>query len=197
MSRKNLCEIVFILDRSGSMRIVKSDAIGGFNQFIEDQKKVPGDAQITLIQFDNEYETVFESKDIQEVSKLDDKTYTPRGTTALIDAIGKTIDDLGNRLSNIPEENRPEKVIIGILTDGHENSSVKYKNEDVKNKIKHQQEVYGWQFMFIAAGADQWDQAQSWGLDKSQYINVAHNAQGTKCAFASYGSRVAAFRTGK
>lgn len=194
--KKGLTEIIFILDRSGSMASVESDAIGGFNQFIKEQIDVPGEARFTLVQFDDKYEVVFENNLISDVEMLNDKTYRPRGTTALIEAVCKTIDDVGKRLYNTPDKQRPELVIIAILTDGHENASGKeYTNDLVKEKIEHQQSIYNWKFDFVAAGPDQWDQATQWGLNRGQYLNVAASGRGMNLAFSNYTSKVTAMRT--
>jgi uncharacterized protein YegL len=120
--KENLTELVFILDRSGSMGTMAKEAIGGFNAFLEEQKKLPGEAKLTLALFDHQYSLVCNGKDIKDVEPLDDKTYVPRGTTALLDAIGRTIDDVGSRLSATTEAERPSKILVAILTDGQENA---------------------------------------------------------------------------
>ena len=169
-------EIVCIIDRSGSMQSIVTDAIGGFNSFLEDQKKIPGEATLTYIQFDTEYEVVHENKPIQDVNPIDSKTYVPRGGTALLDAIGKTIDTVGKRLSSTPEENKPDKVIFVILTDGEENSSSKYSLTKIKEKITHQKDKYQWEFIFLAANQDAFAGAFNMGIDRKD--TTAFNATG-------------------
>lgn len=153
--KENLTEIIFIVDRSGSMSGIKSDVIGGYNSFIDEQRKVKDqEANITFIQFDDKYEKLYESVDINEIKNLSDATYIPRGMTALYDAIGKTIVETGERLSNMPETERPSKVLVVIITDGYENSSQEYSQSKIKEMISHQETKYSWDFIFIAANID-------------------------------------------
>lgn len=149
--KKGLSELIFILDMSGSMSSLTKDTIGGFNSMIEKQKSVEGDANITLICFDHEYELVYDNISIKEIPVLTEEKYCPRGTTALYDAIGRTIDSVGKRLSKTAEEDRPEKVIVSITTDGHENASNDYSHNKIKEMIEHQQEKYNWEFIFLGA----------------------------------------------
>src|SRR3990167_7460886 len=132
MSNNNYTDITFILDRSGSMIPIKQDVIGGFNSFITEQKALPGKLKVTLVQFDNVYEAVFVAKSVDQVPVLDSNSYQPRGSTALLDAIGRTINDTGARLRRMSEKDRPAKVLVIIYTDGQENAS----NEFTKDKIK-------------------------------------------------------------
>ena len=162
--KRGLVEIVCIIDRSGSMSVLVNDAIGGFNSFLADQKKQPGEAYLTFIQFDNEYEVVHENKPIKDVPALTADTYRPRGSTALLDAIGKTIDDVGRRLTNTPDDKKPEKVIVVILTDGEENASHIFKRGEIKEKIKHQEEKYSWTFLYLGANQDAFAEASSMGI---------------------------------
>ena len=137
---KNLTEIVFVLDRSGSMKPLEEDTIGGFTEFIEKQRKIEGEAYITTVQFDTSYQVLHEHVALDEVKPLTKDDYSARGGTALLDAVGRTIDNLGVRLSNTPEEERPEHVIFVITTDGEENSSMSYSLQKVREMIAHQQE---------------------------------------------------------
>lgn len=141
---KNHTEIICVVDRSGSMKKIKDDAIGGFNSFLASQKEVPGSASLTLVLFDNHYDLIHNNVPIQDVKELDDKTYVPRGTTALFNAIGKTIDDIGIRLANTTEDERPNKILFIILTDGDENASRFYDQEKINHMISHQTEKYNW-----------------------------------------------------
>lgn len=151
---QNLVEIAFILDRSGSMESLKEQAITGFNHFLADQLNHPGAARLTLVLFDDEYLVPVEARPLREVPALDASTYVPRSSTALLDAIGQTIDRLGQRLANTPGPERPGQVIVAILTDGLENASVRYKWEDIAGRIRHQREKYNWQFLFLGANQD-------------------------------------------
>lgn len=159
--RSDLTEIVAIMDRSGSMQSCKKDSEGGLNAFIDAQKKQPGDARLTLVQFDTEVETVLASKPIKEapVCRLD-----PRGMTALYDAVGSTIDSLGARLAALPENERPGLVVVVIITDGGENASKDYTGEKVRAMVAHQQEKYSWKFVYIGANQDAFTEASKIGI---------------------------------
>ena len=151
---KNLTEIAFILDRSGSMAPVTEAAITGFNEFLRDQQKTEGQARLTLVLFDNEYLVPLDCIPVQEAVALDTTTYIPRGSTALLDAIGTTIDRLGTRISTMPEPDRPRQVIVAIFTYGYENSSEKFTWKDISHKILEQTNTYKWQFLFLGANQD-------------------------------------------
>ena len=151
---KNLTEIAFILDRSGSMAPVTEAAITGFNEFLRDQQKTEGQARLTLVLFDNEYLVPLDCIPVQEAVALDTTTYVPRASTALLDAIGSTIDRVGARIAAMPEPDRPGQVIVAILTDGYENSSQKFTWKDISHKILEQTNTYKWQFLFLGANQD-------------------------------------------
>ena len=159
----NLTEIVFILDRSGSMAGLESDVIGWFNSFIENQSKMDGRVIVTAVLFDHEYELLWNGIDAR-IARLTSIEYYVRGCTALLDAVGKTILDVERRLSMQPEEKRPGKVIFVITTDGLENASREFSYEKVKGLIKHQQERYGWEFVFLGANIDVAKEADSLGI---------------------------------
>lgn len=152
--QNDLTEIAYVLDRSGSMQTLASDAIGGFNSFISEQKQVEGRANFTLVLFDHDYQVIHKNVDIQQVPELDARTYVPRGQTAMLDAVGRTIHELGAHLAAQHESERPGKVIIAIFTDGLENASKSYNHEQLAAMIKHQQEKYSWEFIFLAANQD-------------------------------------------
>jgi hypothetical protein len=158
---KNLTEIVLVVDRSGSMSLCKTDAQGGINAFIEKQKNEPGDANLTLVQFDNEYEFVENGTPIKDVKPY---VLEPRSMTALLDAVGRAISETGSRLAAMDEPSRPGLVIVVIVTDGKENASKEYKNDQIKEMIKEQQEKYNWQFIFLGATADTFDVATAIGI---------------------------------
>jgi len=194
--KKGFTEIICVIDRSGSMGSIKDDAIGGFNSFLEAQQKLPGEASLTYVQFDQCYEVVHENKPLQDVPLLDEQTYVPRGTTALLDAIGKTITDVGKRLSNTSEESKPEKVIMVILTDGQENSSREYRLSGIKDMITHQKEKYLWEFMFLGANQDAFEEAAMLGIDKGSTISFDANSRGVFMAYNSINKTVSAYRGG-
>lgn len=171
--KENLTEIICLLDRSGSMNSIITDAIGGFNKFLKDQKEVLGEAKLTLALFDDEYEIIHNGINIQSVPELNSLTYVPRGWTALYDAVGKTINTVGERLAKLSEEERPSKVIFVILTDGHENSSKEFTGQKIKEMIKHQKEKYSWMFVFLGANLDANKTASGMGISNS--IQFASN----------------------
>jgi len=187
-------EIVCIIDRSGSMSSIKDDAIGGFNQFIDEQKKIPGEATVTYTQFDTIYEIIYANKPINEVPELNAKTYVPRGMTALHDAVGRTIDEVGARLEKMSKNDRPDKVIIAILTDGHENSSKEYSHNRVQEMIKHQKEKYSWEFIYLGASEDAFDVGISFGLDAKDIFRFAATGQGVRDAYGTMSQTVASYR---
>ena len=150
----NLTEIAFILDRSGSMQSMIEPAITGFNRLLREQQQEPGNARFSLILFDDRYEVPCQSLPISEVVELDSATFVPRGSTALLDAIGRTIDELGARLAATPEADRPCQVIVAILTDGEENASHLFTWGQISTRIRHQTETYGWRFLFLGANQD-------------------------------------------
>lgn len=147
-------EIAFILDRSGSMYSHVEAAVAGFNDFLRDQQEVAGKARITLVLFDDQYEVPIDNLPVSEVTSIDQNVYTPRGSTALLDAIGKTIKNFRKRIKELPKEKRPDKVIFAIFTDGLENASCKYDWLDVGKMIRKRQKKDGWEFLFLAAGQD-------------------------------------------
>jgi uncharacterized protein YegL len=187
----NLSEIVCIVDRSGSMDAIRSDAIGGFNSFLNEQKKEPGDATLSLVLFNHEYALVHDNVNIAEVPPLDGKTYVPQGMTALLDAIGRTLDSVGQRLSQTPEAKRPRKVIVAILTDGLENASREYSRGKVSEMIKHQREVYSWEFIFLAANQDAIASAKSISIGAKDAVAFQSTGEGIRSAHAVMSREVA------
>jgi len=188
--RKELTEIVCVVDRSGSMGAMRREAIGGFNAFLSAQKAEPGEAVLTLVLFDHEYELVHDAVPIAQVPPLDGETYEPRGTTALLDAVGRTIDDVGRRLAGTPEPQRPDKVIVAILTDGLENASQDYTHRKVAKMIAHQREKYSWEFVFLAANQDAIATAARMSIDAADAIGFAGTAEGVRDAYVCMSSEV-------
>ena len=193
---KDYTEIVVIVDRSGSMEVIREDSIGGFNAFVEDQKKVPGAANLTLVLFNNKYKFVLDSVPLGMVKPLDKSTYVPMGTTALLDAMGHTIDSVGDRLFMMNEADRPSKVIVAILTDGLENASLDYSRERIFEMVSHQREVYKWEFFFLAANQDAIQSGTSYGIPAAATSNFVADAEGTRSAYGAMSSSVKSARTG-
>jgi hypothetical protein len=184
-------EIACILDRSGSMASIAPDAIGGFNTFLASQKAEPGDTRFTLILFDNEYLPVHRSARVANVAPLNATTFVPRGSTALLDAIGRTLDDLAALVGALPAALRPDKVIVAILTDGEENSSVHFTRPQIHRKITHFRELLGWEFVFLAANQDAFTAAEAIGIRKDDAAAFSATADGAAVAFSEMSSRVA------
>ena len=162
--RNDLTDITMVVDRSGSMESIKADAEGGVNAFIDEQKNASGAALLTLVQFDNEYEFVHSGISIQQVSRF---TLVPRGSTALLDAVGRAINETGARLTAMEESQRPGLVVFVIVTDGQENSSREFNRDQIRSMIEHQQSVYSWQFTFLAANQDAFAEGTSLGIAAS------------------------------
>jgi uncharacterized protein YegL len=196
MPKKNHAEIICILDRSGSMESIAEDAMGGFNSFIEDQKKVPGTASVSLVLFDHEYLNVYENKNINDVQKLTEETFVPRGMTALLDAVGRTINTVGERLSKTPEEDRPEKVMVCILTDGFENKSKEFTKDKIKEMITHQREKYSWEFSYVGANVDAFAEAGAMGISQVYTASFLSTGEGTREAYKSLNKMSSSYRTG-
>lgn len=193
--KKGYVEIISILDRSGSMSSIKDDAIGGFNNFLNEQKKLPGKASFSIILFDNEYEVLKDNIDIQDIDLLTDKTFVPRGCTALLDAVGKTINSVGDRLSKTKEEDRPEKVMVCIVTDGQENASHNFTKTKIKDMIEHQRSKYGWEFLYLGANQDSFSEASSYGISSAYTSNFKADSFGMLSGCMYLSSTVASFRS--
>ena len=191
---KNYTEIAFVLDRSGSMESCKEAAIEGFNKFLSEQQAEEGHARLTLVLFDDEYLVPFQSVPVKEVVGLNSKTYVPRNSTALLDAIGQTIDDLGARLSQLPEEARPAQVIVTILTDGEENASCKFSWKDVAARIKHQTDAYHWTFLFLGANQDAIATAAQMNIVAANSSGYVADDMGSRSSAVSLSRKVSAMR---
>ncbi|MES2996547.1 MAG: hypothetical protein V4733_07030 [Verrucomicrobiota bacterium] len=181
-------EIAFILDRSGSMQSMRHAAIDGFNQFLRDQQAAADNPSLTLVLFDHEILTLHDSVPVAEICLLDEDTFVPRGSTALLDAIGDTIDRLGKRFSSLPPQQQPQHVAVAILTDGEENSSVRFTWQDIAKRIKHQSENYSWEFLFLGAGIDAIATAAKINIaahNSATYLNDGHGIHAASQA-ASY-----------
>ena len=191
----NLTEIIAILDRSGSMEHLTADTIGGYNSFIKEQQNVSGEAVLTTVLFDDQYELLHDRVDIKKVRPITGKEYFARGSTALMDAMGKTIAAIGAKLHNTPEAERPAKVIVFIITDGEENSSVEYTQEKVKEIVELQRNTYKWEFIFIGANIDSFSTAGSLGIDTGNAFCIAADGDGTVRAHSAMRKAVSNYRT--
>lgn len=183
MPKKGLTEIVVVVDESGSMHSTADDAIGGFNSFIASQKEIEGEANVTLVLFDDKYQIVYNGLPIDYVSELTNETYIPGGSTALVDAVGKTIDLLSERISSLEEEEKPEKAIVIVITDGYENASKEYKGSDVSKKLKDYQSKEGWEVIFIGASEKILEQADDLGIKKDRMMSYSPSSRGTRSVY--------------
>lgn len=192
--KKNLTEVVFILDRSGSMSGLEADTIGGFNSMLEQQKSGEGEVYVSTVLFDNECEVVHDRVPIDKVPRMTRETYYVRGCTALLDAIGKAIHHIGNVHKYAREEDRPEKTLFVITTDGMENASREYSYDKVKKMVERQQKKYNWEFIFIGANIDAISTAESFGIRRERAVNYVCDEGGTAKVFASVNRAVGAMR---
>jgi hypothetical protein len=181
------------LDRSGSMQSIRTDTEGGFNAFIETQRKEPGDVHVTLAQFDDRYDLVYAGKPIADVPPL---VLEPRGMTALLDGIGKLVTDVGAELAARPEDERPEKVIVMVLTDGHENASREWRIDGIRSLIKQQEDTYSWEFLFFGADMDAVSVGRSMGFAADRSLSYGASAQGVGGAYAAAASYTSRARSG-
>lgn len=195
--KKGLTELVFIIDRSGSMCGLESDTIGGFNAMLKEQQAVEGEAFVTTVLFDDKYELLHDRIDIKALTPLTDKDYTVRGTTALLDAVGKTIHKIRKVQKSTTEDYRAEKVMFIILTDGQENASREYSADRIKKRIGHQKEKYGWEFIFIGANMDAVAEAGKLGIAADRAQNYSADGNGTSVAYTAMTFASTAFRNGK
>ena len=192
--KKNLTELVFILDRSGSMQGLEKDTIGGFNSMLQKQAKVPGDAFVSTILFDDRAEVLHDRVKIQQVRPMTEKEYYVRGCTALLDAIGGAIHHIGNIHKYSRSEDVPEHTLFVITTDGMENASRRYSAQKVKNMIQRQKEKYGWEFLFLGANIDAVETAGHLGIAPDRAVNYHCDSVGTRLNYQVVGEAVSAVR---
>ena len=191
--KKNLTELVFILDRSGSMAGLESDTIGGFNGMIEKQKKEAGEALVSTVLFDDKVQVIHDRVDIQKVEPVTQAQYYVRGCTALLDAVGGAIRHIQKIHKYIREEDRPEKTLFVITTDGMENASRKYSYERVKEMIEGQKK-HGWEFIFLGANIDAAKEAARFGIDKDFAVDYLADSEGTVALYCAVDEAIACFR---
>lgn len=195
--KKNLTEIVFILDRSGSMMGLEDDTIGGFNAMIQKQKAEPGEAVVSTVLFDNYSEVIHDRVDIQRIEPMTRNEYYVRGCTALLDAVGGAIHHIGNVHKYAREEDRPEKTLFVITTDGMENASRKYSYEKLKTMIERQKEKYGWEFIFLGANIDAAREAARFGIDEDRAVNYNADSVGTSVIYEAVSEAVCNVRASR
>lgn len=190
-------ELIFILDRSGSMAGLESDTMGGFNSMIEKQKKLEGEVRVTTVLFDDKYELLHDRFDLMDIGKLTGDKYYVRGSTALLDAIGISIEKTVKVQRNQSEEARADKVMFVIITDGMENSSTKYNYGKIRQLISHEEEKYGWEFIFLGANIDAVHEAGKMGIKKDKASNYHADSLGVECGYHYIDMAIADVRSGK
>ena len=192
--KKNLTEIVFILDRSGSMSGLEADTIGGFNSMIVKQKREPGEALISTVLFDNVSEVIHDRVPLRKIAPMTDRDYSVRGCTALLDAIGGAIHHIGNVHKYARREDVPEHTLFVITTDGMENASRFYDSETVKKMIERQKKMYGWEFLFLGANIDAVETAKHFGIGADRAVNYRADSRGTQLNYEVVSEAVSAVR---
>lgn len=194
MMKKGLTELVFILDRSGSMGGLEADTIGGFNSLLDKQKKEPGEALVSTLLFDNEIQVLHDRVQLEAVAPMTEKDYFVRGCTALLDAVGGAIHHIGNVHKYARAEDVPEHTLVIITTDGMENASRRYTALHVKKMVKRQQEKYGWEFLFLGANIDAVETAAHFGIAPERAANYHSDSEGTQLNYEVLSQAVCAVR---
>ncbi len=192
--KNNITEMVFILDRSGSMHGLEKDTIGGFNSMIDKQKELDGECYVSTVLFDSETEVLHDRRKLSHVNKITDKDYYVRGSTALLDAVGGAIKHIGNIHKYARREDVPGKTIFVIITDGMENASRKYSGSDVKRMIERQKEKYGWEFLFLGANIDAGFEAEKIGIERNRSVNYSATCAGTSKLYSVVNETVKNYR---
>ena len=192
--KKGLTEMVFILDRSGSMGGLEKDTIGGYNSLIEKQKKEEGEALVSTVLFDHEQEVLLDRVPLDKIKELTEDEYYVRGCTALLDAIGGAIHHIGNIHKYAREEDVPEKTIFVITTDGLENASKRYSYRDIKKMIKRQEEKYGWEFLFLGANIDVAKESDRLGIRQDRAVRYVNDSEGIELNYEVVGCAMSAMR---
>lgn len=192
--KKGLTELVFILDRSGSMSGLESDTIGGYNSLLDKQKKEAGECVITTVLFDDKYELLHDRINIKGIMPITEKEYFVRGSTALLDAVGRTIDKIDNAQKHTAEEEQAEKVMFVITTDGMENASREYGYDKVRQMVERQKEKYGWEFIFLGANIDAVETAARFGIGADRAAEYHADSEGTQLNYKVVSEAVSSFR---
>jgi hypothetical protein len=200
--KTGLTYLIFVIDRSGSMQSIRADMIGGFNSFIKSQQDAKlGDCRVFAYKFGDMYEPMFEDINLNKVPLLNDRSYDPRGSTALYDSLGKTIVDIGNRLSALSEDQRPEKVLIVTITDGQDNvhlyhsDVIHYNSVKIKEMVEHQIKNYNWDFAYIGANQDSWAVGSNMGYSSGTTLDYVADSHGTAVAFSSLSDNTCCYRS--
>lgn len=180
---KDLSELIFVLDKSGSMAGLESDTIGGYNSTLKKQWELPGECRVTTILFDTKIQFLRENDDLKTTPMMTEREYQANGGTALLDAVGTAIDVVGHRIKYASESLRPEHVVVVIITDGRENSSCRYSLEQVRYMIEHQRRKFNWDFVFLGANIDAIAEAAKFGVDSSRASNFCHDTVGVELNF--------------
>ena len=194
--KTNRTELVFILDRSGSMSGLESDTIGGYNAMLEKQKKEAGEATVTTVHFDDKYELLHDRIDLKGIAPITDREYYVRGCTALLDAIGKTIQKIANVQKHTSPENRADKVLFVITTDGYENASREYSYDQIRRMVEREKTEYDWEFLFLGANIDAISTARRFGIGADRAVNYHADSAGTRLNYDAVGKAVSAVRAG-
>ena len=194
--KENLTSINVIIDRSGSMQGLAKDTIGSFNTFLADQKTVPGEAVFTLCTFNHDYTLVHDFIELSSVPDLNPKTYAPSGNTALLDAMGTTINSVGQKLAAMVEADRPSKVIFLIITDGQENASSRFTREQIASMVTHQKDTYNWEFVFMGANIDAITEGTSLGISAANTMQYDATSAGTHKLYQTSSNSLRSYRSG-
>ncbi len=192
--KTNLTELVFILDRSGSMSGLETDTIGGFNAMLKEQQEVDGEANVTTVLFDDRYEVLHDRLNIKGVAPITYKEYFVRGSTALLDAMGRSIKKIVNVQRNTLESEKAEKVLFVITTDGYENASKEYTYDKIKSMIEHQKSKYGWEFIFLGAGIDAAAEAERFGIGRDRSAQFHNDSTGVELNYRTVSKATMQFR---
>ena len=190
-----MTEIIFILDRSGSMEGLEADTIGGFNSMMRKQASEPGDALVSTLLFDNDVEIIHDRLNIKDVPEITSKEYYVRGCTALLDAVGGAIKHISMIHKYARKEDVPEKTLFIITTDGMENASRRYSYEDVRSMVEHQKSKHGWEFIFLGANIDAAAEASRYGIDSSMAVNYNCDPEGVEISFKVMEDVVSSYRS--
>ncbi len=195
--KKGLTELVFILDRSGSMCGLESDTIGGYNSLLDKQRQETGEAVITTVLFDDKYELLHDRINIRGIAPITEKEYYVRGSTALLDAVGKTIRKISSVQKHTAESERAEHVLFVITTDGMENASCEFSYEKVRHMIEHEKNKYGWEFIFLGANIDAAETAEMFGINKDRAANFNADREGTLLNYEVISETVSCLRASR
>ena len=195
-AKNDLTELVFLLDRSGSMAGLEADTIGGFNSMIEKQKAEPGRAYVSTVLFDDRCEVLYDRLPLDQIPPMSSREYYPRGSTALLDAIGRATHPIGNVPKYARPEDVPARTLFVITTDGMENASRRYRYEDIKRRIERQQAKYGWEFLFLGANIDAISTASRFGIAADQAVTYRSDRVGTRLNYEVVSAAVGSFRCG-